>query len=327
MIFEIKTTGNRIINNKGEKVMLRGFSIADPYRLEKKNKINPRRFINEIKELGGNIVRIPIQPNLWQIIPNFLERYIDKLVKECEQLDMYCIIDWHAIGNPIRGETRMKELFIEKNGKKYYQYESNLEITEKFWKDASKRYGKRKNVIFEIFNEPAPGEKEDTERGLSALFWRDWKKKVEEIIRIIRKNSNNLILVAPIKWAYDLSKVKEDPINEENIAYSIHPYPIHKDWEDNFEKVGEKFPLIVTEWAFKEITNTDFLRATKEDYGNLILDYMEKKGIGWVAWCYDKEWGPKILASWGKGDYTNWGEYITKKLKEFEGDKNGTRSI
>jgi len=311
----IKVVNNKIVNGEF-RIIFRGFSIADPYKLENKDKVDVNRLIKEIKEMGGNIVRIPIQPDLWQVFPNFLERYVDKIVKSCKKHKIYCIIDWHAIGNPVKGETRMKDYFIEKKGKKYYRYESNLEICKRFWREASKRYGKEENVLFEIFNEPAPGEKDNIEKGLSALFWKEWKEKAEEIVKVIRKNSKNIILVGPIKWSYDLSKVVEYPINAENIAYSVHPYPIHKDWKNNFEKAINKLPIIVTEWAFKEVTKADFLRATKEDYGDYILDYMESNGIGWIAWCYDNEWGPKIFISWKKEDYTKWGKYIIEKLKK-----------
>lgn len=131
----------------------------------------------------------------------------------------------------------------------------------------------------------------------------------------IRKNSNNLVLVSPIKWAYNLSRVVENPIRIENIGYSIHPYTIHRDWRKNFEIAVNKLALVVTEWAFKPDTSADFLRANREDYGNPLLDYMEENNIGWLAWCYDIEWGPNILNSLKKSDYTVWGRYVIQRLK------------
>ncbi len=34
------------------------------------------------------------------------------------------------------------------------------------------------------------------------------------------------------------------------------------------------------------------------NYGPAILKYLEGKGISWVTWCFDPEWGPSLLADW-----------------------------
>ena len=36
----------------------------------------------------------------------------------------------------------------------------------------------------------------------------------------------------------------------------------------------------------------------EEDYGKRIVNYLESKGISWTAWCYDPQWGPRLLKSW-----------------------------
>lgn len=317
-------TANASLLTKDGRIMLRGFSIADPFRLRNKNKINMAEIIFRLKHVGANVIRVPVQPDLWQTVPGFLDNYITEIIELCLENDMYCILDWHAIGNPVTGETRMKDKFVEKDGKKYYTYESSFSVAKKFWQEASKKYRDYSNVIFEIFNEPAPGEKDLPERGLSALRWSEWRELIHELIGVIRDNSDNLILVGPPRWAYDLSLVSENPILGENIAYSIHPYPIHKDWKENFEKISGKYPILVTEWAFKENTHEDFLRATESDYGTPIFNYMEENGINWVAWCYDFEWGPKILEGlFEENKLTKWGDFIVRKIMTVTGaDKN-----
>ena len=314
-LYPLKVEKNHLVSN-GKNIILRGFSIADPYKIRNKDKIEVSFIINKIVELGGNVIRVPIRPDLWQTIPNFFELYIDEIVDECLKNDIYCVLDWHAIGNPIKNQTRMKESFIEKNGCKYYRYDSNIEIAYKFWAESSQRYVKKKNVIFEVFNEPAPGEKDIQKMELSALYWKEWKLCLEKLIEIIRINSNNLILISPVRWAYNLSNVAEYPLIGKNIAYSVHPYPIHTDWQENFEKVVGKFALVVTEWGFMEKTDQDFLRSNSVQYGVPILNYMEENHISWIAWCFDKSWDPKIVNSWEDRDYSNWGKFITQRLGE-----------
>lgn len=269
-------------------------------------------------EFNINVIRIPIRPDLWQIVPNFLEIYIDPIIEECHRRGIYCIIDWHAIGNPVKNETRQKNRYTKKDNIIYYEYDSNPNIAKKFWNDASERYKDKENVLFEIFNEPAPDSKDLPEKEISALSWGDYRVFIEEIIDIIRKNSKNLILIGPTNWAYNLSPINENPINRDNIAYSLHPYPVHKDWKGNFELLINKFPLIVTEWAFKEETREDFLRATKESYGNPIIEYMERNKISWVAWCFDFEWGPKMIEKpFSEKRLTKWGDFVLSKIKEY----------
>jgi len=72
-----------------------------------------------------------------------------------------------------------------------------------------------------FFNEPT------TYYGqLGHVSWSDWKKTVENMITIIRAYDKKTIpLVAGFDWAYDLTPLREDPINAENIGYVTHPYP------------------------------------------------------------------------------------------------------
>lgn len=312
-IYPLKANKNILVAGDQIKI-LRGFSIADPYRIKNEDNVNVSKIIKDIAKSGANVVRVPIQPDLFGTIPDFLETYVDEIIAECKNQGLYCVIDWHAIGNPLKNETRMKEKFKEREGIKYYTYDSTLERCKEFWQEASKRYGKETNVIFEIFNEPAPGEKDNPKMGLSALNWTGWKKEAENILNIIRKNSTNLVLISPIKWAYNLSRVAEEPLEGENIAYSVHPYPIHKDWKDNFDKVINKFPLIVTEWGFMEETSQEFMKSTPSEYGEPMWNYMEKNNISWIAWCYDPIWNPKILNSWKDADYSKWGKFVVSKL-------------
>ncbi|MCX6302867.1 MAG: hypothetical protein NTW82_11860, partial [Bacteroidia bacterium] len=49
------------------------------------------------------------------------------------------------------------------------------------------------------------------------------------------------------------------------------------------------------------------------DYGNKIIGYLEGKGISWVCWVFDPEWGPRLLQSW---DYslTDGGTFFKKAM-------------
>jgi endoglucanase len=303
---------NNLIFEGNTAMVLRGMAIADPVRLNGRAK----ELLKDIVDFGANTVRIPIVPGLFQIDNEYLEKNIDELVFECKRLGIYCILDWHAIGNPIKGETRMKEHYFEKEGARFYEYESNINICKNAWSVISKRYRQENHVIFEIFNEPAPGENDIPHMQLSALFWEDWKKEAENIIDIIRENSKNLILVGSIKWAYDLVPVLKNPIKKENIAYSIHMYPVHAAWKIDLANAIKILPLIITEWGFSESTTQEFMRGTEKEYGLPVLNYFELKKISWIAWCYDWIWDPKMLCSAESKTLTAWGKLIVSHINK-----------
>ena len=114
------------IDGKGKEIIFRGFSIADPFRLRNKDRHDIRKDIIAIKAIGGNIIRIPIMSGLWGFVPNLLEEYIDPLVKFCRNNDLYCILDWHAIGNPLESQTRLKDAKYIINNKPYFIHNSSL---------------------------------------------------------------------------------------------------------------------------------------------------------------------------------------------------------
>ena len=33
-------------------------------------------------------------------------------------------------------------------------------------------------------------------------------------------------------------------------------------------------------------------------YGPMIAEYMDKKGISWIAWCFNPDWSPVLIEDW-----------------------------
>jgi hypothetical protein len=50
------------------------------------------------------------------------------------------------------------------------------------------------------------------------------------------------------------------------------------------------------------------------DYGRAIITYLEGKGIGWLGWVFDPEWGPNMLRSWDTYELTGGGEFFKQAL-------------
>ncbi len=299
----ISVKGNRFVNANGDAVLFRGVSIADPDKIEHEGHWNKSLFEN-VKSMGAVLVRIPVHPVAWRerTSNNYL-MLLDSATSWCTSLGLYIDIDWHSIGN------LEMELFQDP------MYNTTLKETYEFWRTIANHFSGNNTIAFyELFNEPT------TYRGqLGNISWTEWKKINENIIALIRAYDTETIpLVAGFDWAYDLTPLREEPINAKNIGYVTHPYPNKRSqpwepkWEEDFGFAAQQYPVIATEIGF------DIKKGEPEDgkdnYGQRITQYLENNGISWLAWVYDPEWWPQLIKSWNF-DLTGSGEYFKKAMQ------------
>jgi endoglucanase len=308
----IKVQGNKFVDPEGKMILFRGISISDPDKIEHQGHWNKNHF-EKVKETGAMIVRIPVHPVAWrERTPEKYLELLDQAVEWCTDLGMYIIIDWHSIGN------LGMELFQNP------MYNTSKTETYEFWKTIAQHFTGNNTVAFyEIFNEPT------IYRGqLGTMTWAEWKDINEKIIKLMRSFDNETIpLVAGFDWAYDLSPLHDDPVDAEGIAYVTHPYehkrkqPWEPKWEENFGFAAADYPVVATEFGFglREGQAID-----SQHYGNKIISYLESKGISWICWVYDPEWGPRLLKSWDTYELTESGQFFKKAMKgelEFQKSK------
>jgi endoglucanase len=304
----IHVAGNRFVNSKGDTIVFHGIAVADPDNLEQRGVWNKGLFV-EAKKLGAMIVRIPVHPAAWRDrTPAKYLRLLDQAVKWCTEESLYIDIDWHSIGNLEQG---------------LYQntvYNTDLQETFNFWATIASRYRGHHTVAFyELFNEPT-----NDFGKLGNVSWEQWKKINEDLIRLIRAyNNQGVPLVTGFDWAYDLTPVREEPIDAEDIGYSVHPYP-HKrtppyepKWDEDFGFVAAKYPLVATELGF---TLQDW--ESNLEYGKTIMKYFAEKKISWIWWILDPLWQPALLRSWNGFKLNEGGEFIYHAEHEFETTKS-----
>ncbi len=300
----ISVKGNHFVNPSGEVILFKGVSIGDPDKIDHEGHWDKSLF-EHIKDFGAMIVRIPVHPVAWRKrTPKHYLSLLDSAVSWCTAEGIYVDIDWHSIGNL---ET---ELFQDS------MYNTTLKETYEFWRTIAHHFNGNNTIAFyEIFNEPT------SYRGqLGNISWGKWKEINESIIHLIRAcDSTTIPLVAGFDWAYDLTPLREEPINAENIGYVTHPYPFKRTqpwepkWEEDFGFAARKYPVIATEIGFSARAGDPDDGA--EHYGSRIIQYLQENGISWVAWVYDPEWAPQILKSW-KFDLTRCGGFFKKALQE-----------
>jgi endoglucanase len=287
---------NRLVNAQGESVRLRGIMPVDPAKLHAENRFN-RRFFEELANTGANVIRIPVHPANWQDDPDYLWRYLDPAVQWAGELGMYVIIDWHSIGNIETGTAPlMPEL-----------YSHTLSMTVDFWKGTAAYFYQAPNVLFELFNEP---------QGIRADRWRENAGHLVQIVRA--QGASQPIIVGGVDYARALAWVLEAPVPGENIVYAAHIYPGHPAdmWQAYFGKVAERYPVLITEWGFMDENPSPeqpYLNGSAESYAIPLMNFLDERGIGWVACWYDDDWQPTIFAA-GNESLTHFGKFVLAQL-------------
>ena len=298
----ISVKGNKFVNPEGETILFKGLAISDPDKLEKEGHWSKSHF-EKIKDMGAKIVRIPVHPVAWrERTPDKYLMLLDQAVEWCTDLGMYVLIDWHSIGN------LGMELFQNP------MYNTSKQETYQFWRTIAQHFKGNNTVAFyELFNEPTVYNGQ-----LGTISWGEWKTINENMINLIRAYDKETIpLVAGFDWAYDLTPIINEPINAEGIGYVSHPYdnkrkqPWEPKWEENFGFAADRYPVVVTEFGFS-LRPGQTIDA--DHYGNRIISYLEGRGISWICWVYDPEWGPSLLKSWDTYELTGSGEFFKKAL-------------
>lgn len=191
---------------------------------------------------------------------------------------IYVIIDWHS-------------------------HNINLKEAKVFFAEMSKTYSKYPNIIYEVFNEP------DQET------WPEVKAYSEEIIKVIRKNdANNVILVGCPHWDQDINLPAQDPIKGfSNLMYTVHFYAAtHKQYlrDRTDEAIKKGLPVFISESAGMEATGDGPLDLAEWQKW---IDWMEARRLSWITWSVsDKDETCSMLTK----QASSTGNWKTGDLKE-----------
>lgn len=293
---QLRAEGNMLVDATGQTVILRGLMPSDPAVLVRKGRFE-RLFFDGMAETGANVIRLPVHPERWERDPDYLWRYLDPAVAWNGENGVYTVIDLHFIGDigTDRG-AQMPDIRTP-----------SRDFAVAFWRQVASYFKDTPHVIFEIFNEPAD---------ISAM---DWQTNAQALVDVIRATgAKQLIIVGGIEYSRDLSWVLEAPIKDDNIAYASHIYPAHSryNWDFWFGSISEKYPLVMTEWGWMESDPSGkqpYLVGSQKTYGEPLMEYLDQRGIGWVACWYDDEWKPAMFEN-DVEHSTPFGQFVLHRL-------------
>lgn len=187
------------------------------------------------------------------------------------ELGMYVLVDWHVL------PERDPLVYVDK--------------AEQFFERIAKEYGDKPNVIFEICNEPNGDD----------ITWEDnIKPFAERIIPIIRKYSDNIIVVGTPRWSSDLFSVLDDRLEGENIMYTYHFYAgtTGQDGRNGVKACLEKgLPVFVTEWGTTQASGDGgvFEESTME-----WVKFMADNKLCWANWSINNKGEDSGVLKYGK---------------------------
>lgn len=307
------THGNKILNEKGEIIILKGVSRTGlEYASVDLDAMIPETIAFDIqlmKQWGFNAIRFPLRDVFWLKDARYKQK-IQYWVDQTLQNNMYVILDYHTQQDHPGLDPFM--LRLEEGGLS-------------MWADIAKTYKDTPRVFFEIFNEP---------HGISPIVWWNGDSQYygyKEVLQAIRTLAQNICLIGGLDYAYQLNFIqRNDTLFHEiqsvpNLALSVHPYgykgipvnegdetmsipttivqnppnytgdcglgitvptvpPTQYGWDESFGFMVKQdlFPVVATEWGLDRPDN-----CIQGGWFNVqILDYMNSLNMSYMAWAW-----------------------------------------
>lgn len=292
---KLSVKGADLVNQYGEKYQLYGLST---HGLQWFSKVVNFDTICEIQEnFGNNVIRFALYTDEDGYCDGSASKKqqmlstIEKGIGIATQLGLYVIVDWHMVGaeNP-----------DDKNPLTY------LEESKEFFSYMSEKYKDQDNIIYEIMNEPN-----------GSTTWADCKKYANEVIPLIRKNTDAVILVGNPKWTADLNSVMKDPLQGyENIMYTYHFYAAdHSNTSQVVTAYDNGFPVFISEFGFMESSGDGNVSETN---GNKWKKVLDARNISYVAWNISNSKGSASIFKYNTSNLSDvsdtnlkvWGVYL-----------------
>lgn len=206
--------------------------------------------------------------------PSGFTAQVNNIVEMCEQKGIYALIDWHNLtdGDP----------------------NTNIIYARTFWESMATAHKNRRNVIYEICNEP------------NGVSWSQIKTYANDIIPRIRAIDNDaVIIVGTPNWSQLGWDVVNDKLSFSNIMYTFHFYAATHDTSMLSNFVG-LLPIFVTEWAATEATGAGGTNYTRADQ---FISIMATNKISWCAWSWSEAPEASGMLNAGACNAGTWSSY------------------
>lgn len=215
------------------------------------------------KDWKSDLLRISmyVQEDGYETDPAGFTSRVNSLVDAAEARGMYALIDFHTLtpGDP----------------------NFNLARAKTFFASVAARNAGKKNVIYEITNEP------------NGVSWSAIKNYAEQVIPVIRAaDPDAIVIVGTRGWSSlgvsdgsNESEVVNNPVNATNLMYAFHFYAAsHKDnYRTTVSRAASQLPLFVTEFGTVSATGGGAMDSASTTAWLNLLDQLK---ISYANWTY-----------------------------------------
>ena len=254
---KISVSGTDLVDKNGEKFQLYGMSTHGIAWYPKYVSYPTFKTLRE--DWNTNCVRLAMytDENLGYCSngdKEELKELVRSGVEYADRLGMYVIIDWHILND----------------------HDPNVYKDEaiKFFSEMSELYKDHDNILYEICNEPN-----------TTADWGAVKSYAEEVIPVIRGNDGDaVIIVGTPSWCQELDKALADPLDYDNLMYSLHFYAdTHRDWlrERAESCIQSGLPVFVSEFNICDASGRGNVNTEE---GEKWFELIETYNLSYMCW-------------------------------------------
>jgi hypothetical protein len=274
---QLRVIGKQLSNESGKAIQLRGMSTHGLHWFPQCYTQGSMQAL--ANDWGADVVRAAmyVKEGGYENNRAGLRDKVNQIVDWTEANGMYCIIDFHTLnpGNP----------------------NDYLADAKEFFQIMAQRNAGKKNVIYEICNEP------------NGVDWNTIKSYADQIIPIVRQYApNSVILVGTPNYCQRPQDVLSAPLTYANILYTFHFYSASHFFQSDIKNVSNQLPLFCSEWGTSTYSgggNIDLNNAQNW------LDMMAGQNPGgqkmsWCNWTYSQAGESSAALNSGACDNQQW---------------------
>jgi endoglucanase len=258
---QLHVCGVNLCNQYNRPIQLRGMST---HGIQWFSKCYNNASVDALaKDWKADLLRIAmyVQESGYETDPAGFTSRVNSYVDMAEARGMYAMIDFHTLtpGDP----------------------NYNIDRAKTFFASVAARNAAKKNVIYEIANEP------------NGVSWAAIKSYAEQVIPVIRAaDPDAVVIVGTRGWSSlgvsdgsNESEILSNPVNATNIMYAFHFYAAsHKDnYRAAVSRAASQLPLFVTEFGTVSASGGGAMdRASTTAW----LDLLDQLKISYANWTY-----------------------------------------
>jgi len=247
----LSTSGHKIVDDTGQQVILHGVNRSGlEYDRIGGNRINKQEIDHICNEWQAKIIRLPFNQE-WMTNNVIYQQKIDEIIGWIKKHGVYILLD----------------LQWENESVKIPAIPNEQAIT--MWRDIAFRYKDEPAVLYDIHNEAHD------------IDFNSWRNRAVQIIESIQEvHPKALILVSGLNWASDISMWASNPLDHQNIVYSVHVYPNwggSSTWDRRFGNFSQNIPIFCGEFGGED---------QDIQWGKDLIRYLYQHRLGWCAWSW-----------------------------------------